>query len=409
MTFIKAAGIFSSAFLALSLSSCSRGFSAANQPTTTLASPQQQQAVQVLYVAQRQTVSTYTINASDGSMDLVSTVQVASSFSPGFGPMQVFAPPNHFLYVHWMDSAGNAHLSVFTTGSRGVPQTPSVQTVDLAAGAEVSFDPAGRFGYSMVAQSVPAQQPFDSAASTTIHQWTIDPQTGRLSDDGNQAQEPVVSDGFYSFAIVGPIASGNAVILRWDTSNIRAGSSVGYVMHSVNADTGALEPRQALFGIAWGSSDVHQLALSPKYVAHLFDTEEQHLPDFTGIEILSTSDTSSPLIDCRSTMSDACLNANDIFFDPSGNFLFVSDPVKKSIRVMQVDATAKMLRDTGTSIPFTSDGGPFLQFSADAKLVFSFANGALQVMQFNAASGALTPIGAPAPLAVPFALTSTER
>jgi hypothetical protein len=67
MTFIKVAGIFSATFLALTLSSCSRGFSAANQPT--LAAPQQLQAVQVVYVAQRQTISTYTVNSSDGSMD----------------------------------------------------------------------------------------------------------------------------------------------------------------------------------------------------------------------------------------------------------------------------------------------------------------------------------------------------
>jgi 6-phosphogluconolactonase (cycloisomerase 2 family) len=127
----------------------------------------------------------------------------------------------------------------------------------------------------------------------------------------------------------------------------------------------------------------------------------------TYIDVVPTQNTAAAPIHCTSAMSDACLNAGDIQFDASGNFLFVSDVINHRIRVLQIDANNKMLRDTGSAIPFTGA----LFFSPDDSLVFAIPDTDTQVhvFSFDQSSGGLTPKGSPIAPPVPFSLVASIR
>lgn len=110
-------------------------------------------------------------------------------------------------------------------------------------------------------------------------------------------------------------------------------------------------------------------------------------------------------------MTDACFNissdSGNMQFDPTGNFLFVQDAVLNRIRVLQVEAGQKVLRDTGSAIPFTGS----LFFSPNGALVFAVSSADRQVhlFSFDKSSGALTPKGSPTSFSIPFLLVSSTR
>jgi 6-phosphogluconolactonase (cycloisomerase 2 family) len=158
----------------------------------------------------------------------------------------------------------------------------------------------------------------------------------------------------------------------------------------------------------WGDADV--TTIGAKYVANYFNGLDERVPAMTYVDILPVQNASAPLIHCTSTMSDACLNAGDLHFDHSGDYLFVTDVVLHRIRVLRVDPAAALLRDTGSFIPCSSDA-PQMFFGPDDRLVYAIpdADAAVHIFGFDPASGSLTSLGAPVPFAVPYALIPAAR
>ena len=401
MVLLKLAGISSAFVLALSLSSCSRGLPDAKQDSTTSAAPQRQ-AMQILYVARPQTVSTYTVNSNDGSMELISTVQVASSFSSFSGTVRVFPSlSDRFLDVAWWDSASAQHISVFATDSHGAPQLPAIQTVDLPALAEVTVPATGKFAF----WEIPTFEPNTEVGSGTIHVLAIDADTGKLSETTAPINDPKYPFG--NVTLYGTNSDGSILYTVGETS-IDGFTSDSYLQHKMDSHTGTLGLGSAVYGVehSWGS--VSLTTLGAKYAATFFNPFEERIPAITHIDVTSLQDRSQSF-SCNNDMSDACLNAENLQFDVSGDFLFVTDVVSKRMRVLHVDAGAKTLHDTGSSFPLTATAGVY--FSPDDKLVYSVADASAQVQvhKFDPSSGTLTPIGTPQSFPVPYALVPALR
>ena len=395
----------------LSLTSCmnSGAFTAAQQPGAA-SSPTGNSAVssaassQILYVAHTQTIGTYVVDPASGSITQIgSDVTVQNTASPGAGPLNVTVSPNdRFLFVNSFDTSGNPLLGIFATDGHGVPQLPAIQTVNLAPFEQFSFAPNGKWAYSLIQTTDESTQ----MTSAIIHQWSIDPATGKLSNTGRQVSDPPAQ--FSNYSINGTVLGGT-VLLSSSEHSIDGFDDVGYLGHSIDPETGALGSPAKFYGVgrAWG--DFQTTAFGSKYIATFFNGQEQRLPENTYISILTED--AVPLFRCSSAMSDACLNPADnsgsIEFDRSGNFLFVNDVVRHQIRVLQIDAEHSVLRDTGNAIPFMGE----LFFSPDDSLVFAISDGdaLVHVFSFDKSSGALMAKGSPTALPIPSEIVPSTR
>ncbi|HKR32519.1 MAG TPA: hypothetical protein VJT08_18705 [Terriglobales bacterium] len=384
----------------------SGAFTAAQQPGAA-SSPTGNSAVssaassQILYVAHTQTIGTYVVDPASGSITQIgSDVTVQNTASPGAGPLNVTVSPNdRFLFVNLYDTSGNPFLGIFATDGHGVPQLPAIQTVKLAPFEQFSFDPNGRWAYSLIQTTDESTQ----MTSAVIHQWSIDPATGKLTETGMQVSDPPAQ--FSNYAI-GSVVLGGTVLLSSSDRSIDGFDDVGYLSHSIDPETGALGPATKFFGFSWQWGEVARIALSSQYVAKFFDGMG---PDDTSICVAPMQTSTAAPGNCFG-LADEQNNGDGLMqFDPSGNFLFVHDVITSRIRVLQLDAHNNLLRDTGSFIPVTT--GEQVTFSPDDSLVYAVpdADAHLHVFGFDKSSGALTPKGSPTALPLPFVLVSSAR
>ncbi|HZR29193.1 MAG TPA: hypothetical protein VFA71_10445, partial [Terriglobales bacterium] len=306
-------------------------------PTPPPAQPQQ-----IVYITHQQTVSTYLVDGGTGSMNFAGPdIQMSSPPPKGFFPAIFPTTDDHFIYVTWTDARYGQHISVFATDRQGIPQAPAVQTVDISGLGLFAINPSGKFAYLF--QSV-SDGGDGEIGSGVIHLWSVDPATGELADTGMQVKEPQ-----FTFGSVSPYRiSGDGNTLY--TVGIVSFDGFGYtdyLQHSLDPQSGAVGPSQQFYTADWEWGDTDVTTIGKKYVANYFNALSWRVPQMTYIDVVPVQDTSTASIHCTSTMTDACLNAGNVRFDVSGDFLFVTDVVLKQIRVLKVDATAKTLHDTG--------------------------------------------------------------
>ncbi|MFY9910428.1 MAG: beta-propeller fold lactonase family protein, partial [Candidatus Sulfotelmatobacter sp.] len=94
---------------------------------------------------------------------------------------------------------------------------------------------------------------------------------------------------------------------------------------------------------------------------------------------------------CTSAMLSACGTSTNVQLDPSGNYLFLTDPASQQVRVGSIDLPENAVTDTGNFLPFTSQT-PGFAFSPDGALVYALlaSDLNLHVYRFDPTSGNLT-------------------
>lgn len=380
----------------LSLTACMTSSGTAGAPTPATVTPQQE----VVYVAHPQSIGTYTVDPSTGNLTQVAADVDVGFGSPQAGPLEfTVSSDGHFLYLQTSDATGAEQLVVLSTDARGVPQMPSVQTVDLPAFSQVTFDPNGKWAYVLT----PTFDESTQAGSAVIDQWSVDPGTGKLSDTGVHVSDPPVP--FSNYALNGTVQRGSAVVSSAFQS-VDGFSQLAFLSHAVDPQTGAPSTGTTFVGRGWEWGDDDVTAINDKYVVNFFNGLEDRFPGMTYIDVFSTQVPSSALIHCTSTMTDACLNAgNQLQFDAAGDFLVVDDVVNQRIRLLAIDAANKVLRDTGSSLP--ADNGLQLIFSPDDAFAFGLSGpggppAQIQVYAFDKSTGSLTAKGSPLITDVPF-------
>jgi 6-phosphogluconolactonase (cycloisomerase 2 family) len=98
-------------------------------------------------------------------------------------------------------------------------------------------------------------------------------------------------------------------------------------------------------------------------------------------------------------MLPACETATDVQIDPTGQYLFLTDPSTQQVHVTRIRLKAMKVQDTGNAIPMTAET-PGFAFSPDGTMVYAVlaSDSSVHVYSFNSASGKLVGGGTPLPI-----------
>ena len=334
---------------------------------------------EVLYILNGGTVSTYAIDPSSlvaTPREQPVTLLAAPAFLLQFDP----SPHDDFVYVMWLDGLQMQHLSVFRTDSFGVPQIPAIQVLNADSLSQFNMHPSGRFAYML-----------EVTSSSGLYQADI-----RLfhaqSGQGTLEEDPQVQGsygpGFYVPAFLyGFSPSGNAL---YDTSTLENGSV--YRQRQIDLNNGRLSSDDQLLA----TSDEEQVALG-RFIVDQYQSDTSSSLSYLNV-FPNTPNPGHPFIHCTMQMLTFCATATNLQLDPSGQYLFFSDPATNAVHVATIHLSAGKLTDTGSSIPMTSQI-PGFAFSSDGTIVYAMAkDSSVHFYHFDQSTGLLTESGTPLPL-----------
>jgi hypothetical protein len=337
---------------------------------------------QLLYLIGDGTVSTYAVEA--GTLTLTSLGQ-SVNLIPAGSLVQFVPGPNQFLYVLWNDGANQPYLSVYATDASGIPQITAVQTLDASSLSQFNIHRSGRFAYMMQISDS------DAGYSSMVRLFHVDPESGKLREDPNSQGEygpfnlcPALLYGFS--------ADGGKLYLSRQESQ-----KPFYEQRELDSQTGSLGPDVILYSPedGWYASDT--LVIGKQVM--LDEHRATAAADYIDVLPLVPSP-QHDLFSCTDSMLGACATAVNAQIDPSGSYVFLTDPATQRIHVARIALNAKRLEDTGSFIPMTAEI-PGFAFSPDGTLVYAVlaTDLSLHVYSFDTASGRVTGGGSSLPLA----------
>jgi hypothetical protein len=334
---------------------------------------------EILYVVDNVSVTTYAIGPGTlepstigGSVGLLPT----SSFILQFVP----SPDDHFLYVLWSDTQQQEHLSAYATDLSGVPQIPPVQTLDVSSLSQLNIHPSGKFAYAMELDNS------TGAYISTILLFHISA-SGILQPDAH-VQGRYGPASFPTF-LYGVSANGTQIYLTSEDAN-----GPVYWESGLNSQNGTLAPNDLLFRPPFRDA----VALGATLVVDYQSALNHSPPGYVNV-LSNEPEPPQQLIHCVSTMLGACGTATNVQLDPSGEYLFLTDPASQQVHVADIDLSANVITDTGNFFPFTAET-PGFAFSPDGTLVYAWlaSDSSLHIYRFDQTSGNLTEGAASVPL-----------
>ncbi len=291
------------------------------------------------------------------------------------------SPDDHFLYVLWSDAQGQEHLSVFETDSSGVPHLPAAQTLDVSSLYQFNIHRSRRFAYMMEVTNS------NGLYTSKIRLFHVNSATGVLSEDP-QIQGIYGPDNFWPASLYGLSADGSKLYL-----SLYGTQGAVYRERPVNLHTGRLGSDVGLYapGRHWGEPVIGNKLMIDDYRP---SSSSGYLNVFPNVP-----SPRRPVIHCTSAMLSVCETATNVQLDPSGHYLFLTDPKTQLVHVSGINVAAHRVADTGGSIPFTAET-PGFSFSPDGTLVYAIlaSDDSVHVYRFDPGSGALTAGGSPLPL-----------
>jgi len=336
----------------------------------------------VLYVINNGAVSTYAVDKN--ALTFTSLGQPVNLIPTGSLVQFVPAPQDDFLYVLWSDAAHGEHLSVYATDASGIPQTPAIQTVDASSLYQFNIHRSARFAYMVQVSALGAEY------TSTVRLFHINSADGKLREDsrlqGSYGPYAILPASLYGFS-----ADGTEIYLSRQNSQ-----GPFYEQRSLNTDDGTIGLDVVLYQPAGGWTSSDMLVIGTQVMV-----DEHRAPGATGyIDVF-------PLIPrprhhlfrCTASMLTACATATNVQIDPSGKYLFLTDPPTQQVHIARMNLGARKVEDTGNSIPMTAET-PGFAFSPDGTLVYAVlaSDSSLHVYSFNPASGQITDGGAPLPI-----------
>jgi hypothetical protein len=345
---------------------------------------------QILYVLSDGTVATYSVDPNTLSFTAVGT---PVSFVPTASLMQFEPSPNdHFLYVLWSDAQSQEHLSVYGTDSSGVPQTPPVQTLDVSSLYQFNIHRSGRFAYMMEVTNS------NGLYTSEIRLFQANSTTGVLSKN-SQIQGTYGPDYYWPASLYGLSSDGGKLYL-----SLNSPQGTAYRERSVNQHTGTLSSEVRFYapGHHWGEPVIGKKLMVDDY-------RTSSSPGYLNV-FPNAPNPRQAFIHCTSAMLGACETATNVQLDPSGHYLFLTDPTTQLIHVSGINLTGHRIADTGNSIPFTAET-PGFSFSPDGTLVYAIlaSDSSVHVYGFDSGSGALTPGPSPLPLPASGGICPAQR
>jgi DNA-binding beta-propeller fold protein YncE len=334
---------------------------------------------EILYILNGGTVTTYVINAKTLEPSPVSGPVVLIP-APSFLLQLVPAPNGHSLYVLWVDGQQQEHLSAFATDTSGVPQTPASQMLNVSSLSQLNIHPSGKFGYAM------QQDQSESGYVSRVLLFPINA-SGMLHPTG--IVQGTYGPSIFLTSLYGISPNGTKIYFSSED-----GTVAQYLERTVNKPGGRLAANTPFFSSPAGDSVVLGATLIVDYQSAFNYSEPQY------VDVLS-NEPGPPqlLIHCTTTMLHSCAASTNVELDPSGKFLFMTDPSLHQVRVASIDLSSNQVSDTGSFLPFTAET-PGFAFSPDGILVYALLarDSSIHVYRFDSRTGNLTEGPTPIPI-----------
>lgn len=350
--------------------------------------PSASQSGQILYVISNGTVATYSIDTGPLAATLA---EQPVTLIPGTASLVQFdpSPSDDFVYAVWSDGQDLQHLSVFQTDSSGAPQLPAIQDLNAASLSQFNIHPSGRFAYMLEVNSS------YGAYFADIRLFRAQPDSGTLDEDP-QIQGNYGPAYYWPAFLYGFSPNGSKL---YDTSLITTGSV--YRERAIDMNTGTLGNDTEILSV--GSQE--EVVIGKLIVAQYQNDTSVNL-GYTNV--LPNAPNPKVLVHCTVTMLSSCATASNVQLDPSGRYLFFTDPATQAVHVAAIDLSSSKITDTGSMMPMTSQT-PGFAFSPDETIVYALEEGGVHFYHFDKNTGSLSEGGTPLEIASGGGICPTER
>jgi len=318
--------------------------------------------VQLIYVIDGSTLSTYDINSQTFQSSLVGTTTLQQSVYPGL----TTSPNGHILYytAYQNSNQQGEKLYVYNTNSLGVPNTQPIQTLGAKGIYALLVDPTDKFLYIVHQGAVGTQY-----TTYTIVRFVINPTTGKISQPVTEASyklDSVVSGLYCSLSLDGMNAAGTMLYDEILCSYPHGGAEVTYYERSADPQTGALGPDQKVYywNNSSGGGDHVQFVKGLMFDFVVPNSFQQNI-NFVDIYRLHPN-VSTPLIHCTESMLADCGSDYWGLAHPSAQYVFMITPLTYMTNIDKVDLSSKQIVATSSTIPYEVQ-----QFSPDGKIAYA--------------------------------------
>ncbi|MGO9167549.1 MAG: hypothetical protein ACLP56_11815 [Candidatus Sulfotelmatobacter sp.] len=369
---------------------CLSSLALAQKPSPQIHSgPLASSAVQVVYVIDGSTLTTYGIDPQTLYATQVGTLTLPESTYPNI----VSSSNDRFLYYTAFDSplqGSPLHLWVYATDASGAPQTPAVQKIDANGWyGGPSIDPQANFFYAVHAGS-----PGPQYTTFTIRRYLVDSNTGKISQLQVEAQYELANDPSAEdcgLNLDGFSADGSRLYDQVSCSYPGGDKSL-YNQRTINPQTGTLGPDAEIY--SWNNSS--QGGEGVQFVNDLMFDFVVPNGYQQGIEMVNIYEVqpnvTTPLVQCTASMLEACgYFSGPSLVHPSGKYLFLGTS-QSTTQIEKVELSAQKIVDTSNYIPYGVE-----RFSPDGTIAYAVNYSSpgfyLEIYGFNVSTAGVTPGG----------------
>lgn len=363
---------------------CFSAFSFAQNSSQIVASSAPSTPVQVVYVVDGSTLTTYNVDPQTLQATTVGTLTLPQSTYPGV----VTSPNGRFLYYSaYLNYSQQDHeIYVYDTNASGVPGQNPVQQLKAAHLSELVVNPSGKFLYRISVG--PTSQQFTTPYAVVRN--SINPQNGKLSAPITEATYTLdsnVSGNDCYLSVLGFNAAGTTMYDGIFCSGPHGSGSTTYNQRTVDLQTGALGPDQQDYSYSYYAGSENASVHFAGNLMFAFVSYSNQGPNANLVDVYQLPNVSTPQIDCTTSMLAVC---GDFIFGlahPSGKYVFLTDPTSVT-DIGAVNLSTQQITQTG-SIPYEIQ-----QFSPDGTIAYAVndVKGALdvEIYGFNVGTGAVT-------------------
>jgi hypothetical protein len=335
--------------------------------------------VEVFYVVDDSTLTTYNIDQETFEASAVGTTTMPASKYPGI----VTSPDGQFLYYLTDSSfAGTGQkLYAYETNAAGVPEDTPVQAMNAGQLAGLVMNRGGTFLYSIAVGPIGQQY----TRQYSIVRNVIDLSTGKLSQPVSEATYQLDSNASgndCSLSILGFNPAGTIMYDGIFCGGPHASGSSTYNQRTVDLQTGALGPDQQVYGFGYYAGSGYANVQFENNFMFAFDSYENQGPNENIVDVFQMPNVSAPAVNCTATMLAACGDFGHALAHPSGEYVFLES---NGTQIGQVNLETQQIVEVN-SLPFTA-----WMFSPDGGVAYGQTSTGsphdVYIAGFNAANG----------------------
>jgi len=344
---------------------------------------------QIVYAAEGSTLVTWDVNPQTFQATQAGTTTLPQTVYPGM----LTSPDGHFLYytAYANYSQQNYELYVYATNAAGVPQGAPVQQIEFSGMSNFVIDPTGQFAYAVLTGPAGSQ-----TTPYSIIGYQRNSRTGQLGNPVTEATYNLsnsVGGLTCELGLLGFSPHGDQLYdLVYCFAPTGSSASYTYSARHVNPNNGSLAQDVEFY--SWTNDNGGGELVQPvRNLFFDFVDPDPSIPEPTQVNVYPMQPHSStPLIECTSSMQAACGSFIAPLAHPSGQYVFIYDSSYLT-DILRVDVPNQQLTLTNSSIPYEVQ-----QFSPDGSIAYAVYDDFegelnIEIYGFNTSNAALTPGG----------------